>query len=168
MRNYLSKVIINEMCNEQFCDIWWLIFPFFFPTQTLSLSKHAPLPSTSAEHTVNSPTWCSASWFAHLTCHLLISEMPPDTHTKHTLAWQAIWKAIQGLLSSANTLSPLLWTILLISLHTDPPLYRFYVDYITNHFISQELGEEVQSLHPSISTAVSGHNLALIGQTKRA
>lgn len=117
------------MCNKQFCDTWWLISLSFSPTQTcslsISLSKHAPLPSTSAEHTVNSQTWCSASWFAHLTCHLLISEMPPDTHTKHTLAWQAIWKAIQGLLSSANTLSPVLWTIPLISLHTEPPRTDF-------------------------------------------
>ncbi len=64
-------------------------------------------------------------------------------------------------------LSPVLWRIPLISQHTDPPMYGFHVDYITNHFIPQELCQEVQSLHPSISSALLGHNPALMGRIER-
>ncbi len=40
-----------------------------------------PLPSTSAEYTVNSSTWRSASWFTHLTCH----HPNLKCHAAHTL-----------------------------------------------------------------------------------
>ncbi len=46
-------------------------------------------------------------------------------------------------------------------------MYGFHVDYITNHFIPLELCQEVQSLHPSISSALLGHNPVLMGRIER-